>query len=58
MLIAQALGEYVALSAVIEAFNYGTIRLEEIAGEYATEGLLALIVAAVLWKIITQSSRC
>jgi hypothetical protein len=58
MLIAQALGEYVALSALVEAFDYGTIRLEELAGQYATEGLVALIVAVVLWKVITQSSRC
>ena len=58
MLIAQALGEYAALSAVIDAFNYGTIRMEELAGQYATEGLIALIVAAVLWKVITSSSRC
>jgi hypothetical protein len=58
MLIAQALGEYVAVAALVDAFNYGTVRLEELAGQYATEGLIALVVAAVLWKVITSSSRC
>ena len=55
MLIAQALGEYVAVAALVDAFNYGTIRIEELAGQYATEGLIALIVGAVLWKVITSS---
>ena len=47
MLIAQALGEYVALSAVIDAFNDGTTRLEELAGQWQRRGLIALVVAAV-----------
>jgi hypothetical protein len=54
MLIAQALGEYAALSAVIDAFSYGTSRLEEFAGgQWATEALLAVVAVGVIWKIIT-----
>ena len=53
MLIAQALGEYVTLSAVIDAFSYGTTRLEELAGDWAMEGLLAVVAVGVIWKIIT-----
>lgn len=53
MLIAQALGEYVALSAVIDAFSYGTTRLEELAGEWAIEALVAVVAVGVLWKVIT-----
>ena len=53
MLIAQALGEYVALSAVIDAFSDGATRLEELGGEGAMEGLLAVVAVGVIWKIIT-----
>jgi hypothetical protein len=55
MLIAQALGEYVALSAIIDAFSYGEGRLEEFAGEWAMEGLLAVVAVAVIWKIVTMA---
>ena len=53
MLIAQALGEYVALSAIIDAFSYGTDRFEELAGEWSLEALLAVVAVGVIWKIIT-----
>jgi len=53
MLIAQALGEYGAMDALVEGFNSATIRLGEVVGDWGTEGLVALIAAAVLWKIIT-----
>jgi len=53
MLIAQALGEYGAMGALVEGFNTATIRLEEVVGNWGTEGLVALIAAAVLWKIFT-----
>jgi hypothetical protein len=53
MLIAQALGEYVALSAVIDAFSDGAGRLEEFAGEWSMEALLAVVAVGVVWKIIT-----
>jgi hypothetical protein len=53
MLIAQALGEYGAMAAVAEGFNSASIRLEEIVGEWGTEGLMILIAVGVVWKVIT-----
>jgi hypothetical protein len=43
----------VALSALIDAFSYGTTRVEELAGEWAMEGLLAVVAVGVIWRIIT-----
>ena len=57
MLIAQALGEYVAVAAVVEAFNTASIQVEEIAGEWAAEGLLLLIAVTAVWMIISRNSR-
>jgi len=57
MLIAQALGEYVAVSAVVEAFSSASIRVEEIAGEWGTEGLILLIVVTAVWMIVSRNSR-
>ena len=57
MLIAQALGEYAALSVLIGAASDFSIRLEENVGSWGTEGLIALIVAAVLWMMITRNKR-
>ena len=57
MLIAQALGEYVAVAAVVEAFSSASIRVEEIAGEWGTEGLLLLIAVTAVWMIISRNSR-
>jgi hypothetical protein len=57
MLIAQALGEYVAVSAVVSAFNDFSLRLEEIAGEWGIEGLIALIAVAVVWMVVTRNKR-
>lgn len=57
MLIAQALAEYGALGAVVEAFSYGRGRLEDVAGEWAVEGLVLLIAVAVIWKVVTSNQR-
>jgi hypothetical protein len=57
MLIAQALGEYVALSAVVEAFSDWTGRLEDVFGEWGTEGLVVLIAAAIVWRVVTAVRR-
>ena len=57
MLIAQALGEYAALSAVVDAFNDGTVQLEEFAGQWATEGLIAVVLALLLWRVIASAAR-
>lgn len=53
MLLAQALGEYAALGALIEGFNNASLRVEEVAGEWGTEGLLILVAAGLIWKVIT-----
>jgi len=57
MLIAQALGEYAALSAVIDAFNAGTVELEEFAGQWATEVLITVVLALLVWRVITEAAR-
>jgi hypothetical protein len=57
MLIAQALGEYAALSVIIGAASDFSIRLEQQVGEWGTEGLIVLIVGAVLWMMITRNKR-
>ena len=57
MLIAQALGEYVAVSAFVEAFSSASIRVEEIAGEWGTEGLILLIVVTAVWLAVSRNSR-
>jgi hypothetical protein len=53
MLIAQALGEYVATAALVETVNDAALRLEEVVGDWGTEGLMLLITAAMLWKVMT-----
>ena len=57
MLIAQALAEYGALSAVVEAFGYGRDRLDDALGEWGVEGLILLIAVAVVWKVVTSNQR-
>jgi hypothetical protein len=53
MFLAQALGEYAAMAAVAEAITSLSIRLEEVIGEWGTEAILALVVAAVLWRFVS-----
>jgi hypothetical protein len=55
MLIAQALGEYVALSAVVDAFNAGTVQLEEFAGQWATEALIVVVLALLVWRVVASA---
>jgi hypothetical protein len=57
MLIAQALGEYVALSAVVEAFSDWSGRLEDVFGEWGTEGLIVVVAAAIVWRVVTMARR-
>ena len=57
MLIAQALGEYAALSVLIGAANDFSVRLEETVGGWGTEGLVVLIVVSVLWMMMTRNKR-
>jgi hypothetical protein len=53
MLVAQALGEYGALSALSAGIQNGLIRLEETAGEWGIEGIVIAVVAIVLWRVLT-----
>jgi hypothetical protein len=57
MLIAQALGEYGALSGFAESFNNMTIDLENTVGSWGVEGLVALIAGAILWKFFSGRQR-
>jgi hypothetical protein len=53
MLIAQALGEYVTLSALNAMYTEATVRLEQTVGSWGTEGAVFLaIVCFVFWKLI------
>jgi hypothetical protein len=42
---------------IIGAASDFSIRLEENIGSWGTEGLIALIVVAVLWMMVTRSKR-
>jgi hypothetical protein len=53
VLIAQALGEYGALGALTSAIQNGSVRLEELAGEWGVEGIVVLVVVVVIWRAIT-----
>jgi hypothetical protein len=57
MLIAQALGEYAALGAVVEAFGYAGDRFEEAVGEWGVEGLALLIAATAVWMVVSRNKR-
>ena len=52
MILAQALGEYAAMAAIAEAATTLGYRLEELIGDWGIEALLALVVAAVVWRIV------
>jgi hypothetical protein len=53
LLIAQALGEYGATSAISSGLSTLSIRAEEFAGEYGLETIVVLIVAIMIWRVIT-----
>jgi hypothetical protein len=53
MVIAQALGEYGALSSLSAGIQNGLVRLEELAGEWGVEGVVIAVVAIVLWRVVT-----
>ena len=52
MILAQALGEYAAMAAVAEGMTTIGIRLEEVLGEWGMEAILALVAAAIVWRIV------
>ena len=53
MLIAQALGEYGALSALSDMYNDGTAKLEEAVGTWGNEAIFAAVAAFIVWKLIS-----
>lgn len=52
MVLAQALGEYGAMAAIAEAATRLGYRVEEFVGDWGTEAILVLIVAAIVWRIV------
>jgi len=52
VLIAQALGEYGALAALVEAFQHAYVQVEYALGQWGTRGVIALAAVALLWRII------
>jgi hypothetical protein len=54
MLIAQAFGEYVALGAIVEGLQQAYARLEYALGQWGSKGVIALVAAAVVWRIIER----
>lgn len=52
VLIAQAFGEYVALGAIVEGLQNAYVRLEYVLGQWGSRGVIALVAAAVVWRII------
>jgi hypothetical protein len=52
MLLAQALGEYVALSALVEAATNFSIFFEELIRAWGIEVLIALGAAAIVWRVV------
>ena len=57
MLIAQALGEYAALSAFIEGFSEVSVRVEDTLGEWGMEGLAVLVAAGLIWRLFVAIRR-
>ena len=53
LLIAQALGEYGATAAISSGLTTLGVRAEEFAGEYGLETIVALVVAIMVWRVIT-----
>ena len=52
MLLAQALGEYAFTGVLVEGFNNLTIQLEDVVGEWGTEGLMVIVAAAIVWRVV------
>ena len=54
-MIAQALGEYGALQAVVDGVGSISFYLEEFAREWGVTGVSIIVVSAVLWKLFTRA---
>ena len=61
MVIAQALGEYGAMAALIEGFwsMYGAVDdfVRRAAGEWGMTGLGVAVCALVVWNVIVRARR-
>ena len=55
MILAQALGEYAAMAAIAEAATRLSYRIEELFGDWGTEAILVVVVAAVVWRIVAAN---
>ena len=54
MLVAQALGEYVGVSALGDGLRSGRLYVEELGYEWGLTGLAVAVAVAVIWKLITR----
>jgi hypothetical protein len=52
---AQALAEYGATAVVAETLIQVSFRLGHTIGEWRAEAIVALVAAAVLWKVLTAA---
>jgi hypothetical protein len=52
VLIAQALAEYGALAAVVEAFQWTYMQATNAVGGYGATAILVLLAVAVVWRIV------
>jgi hypothetical protein len=55
MVLAQALGEYAAMAAIAEAATTLGYQIEDLIGEWGTEALLAVVIVALIWRIIAAN---
>lgn len=53
-MIAQALGEYGAMAALIDGVREGGIYLQDLWREWGLTGAGILVAAAIIWKVITR----
>jgi hypothetical protein len=54
MLIAQALGEYGAMAALVDAFSTTYDSVHDAIGDWGIKGLVAVVAVGLLWKLITM----
>ena len=55
MILAQALAEYGGTAALAEGLSHLSLQLGHALSEWRTEAIVAVAVAAVLWKIVTAT---